>query len=179
MGESFDLTRFYHKEEKEYRFPLSGTVAVMVGEGHTHRDTKRRRNNEDSITLSLEVLIQFNGCLPNISDSTDVKMIVEQGLGVLGFQPQDGCLLSEDPTEETQKRKNQDYGHVVPKQKTMRQEEQAVFVETLLYGNVRLSNSFSITSKQFHLHDVERMLVEDLYASVIRLRIYNYDEKGK
>ena len=145
MAESFDLTRFYHKEENEYRFPLSDTVAVVVGEGHTHGNIKLRRNNEDSITLTLEELIQFGGCLPNIAvavDSTNVKMIVEQGFGTLGFQPQDGCLLSENPAEEeTPKRKNEDAVHDVPKQKKMRQEEQAVFGETLPYGNVTFSQS--------------------------------------
>ena len=101
MAESFDLIRFYNKEEKEYRFPLSDTVVVMIGERHTHGNIKLTRNNEDFITLTVEELIQFGGCLPNIVvavDSTDVKMIVEQGFGILGFQPQDGCLLSENPS---------------------------------------------------------------------------------
>ena len=51
-------------------------------------------------------------------------------------------------------------------------EEQAVFGETLSYGNVILSNSFTITPEQFQLHEVERMLVDNLYA-----RIYNTMKK--
>ena len=75
------------------------------------------------------------------------------------------------------KRKNEDDVHDVPKQKKMRREEQVVFGETLPYGNVTLSNSFTITPEQFQLHEVERMLGDNIYASPIGLRIYNTMKK--
>ena len=173
MAESFDLTRFYDKEEKSTNF-----LSLMLLQWWLVKDTLMEigRNNEDSITLTAKELIQFGGCLPNIAvavDSTDVEMIIEQGFGILGFQPQDGCLLSENPTEETPKRKNEHDVRNVPKGKKMRQEEQAAFGETLPYGNVTLFNSLTITPEQFQLHEVERMLVDNLYASAIRLRICN------
>ena len=74
MAESFGLSSFYHKEKYEYRFPLSDTAAVVVSAGHTHGNVKRRRNNEDSITLTQEELIQFSGCLPNIAVAVDILM---------------------------------------------------------------------------------------------------------
>ena len=181
---------FYVQEVKEYQFYLSKDTRIVIAEDEGRSIIKLQREGREDFHLGSDELIYLNSLMPHLAvaiDSTDVKLILMEGLEAVKSKNNDIPGLNWLPSLSTVETSASVEQHVPEQQQTHQtkrklsapQHKQLVKKQKLKNKN-EVRDGTSLVEEELiklkraeQLRKVEDMLINELYASAVILRINN------
>ena len=186
---NFNLTGFYVQEVSEYQFYLSKDNRIVIGEGGARSTIKLQREGREDFHLGSDELICLNSLMPHLAvaiDSTDVKLLLMEGLEAVESKNNDISGLNWLPSVSTvetsasveQHVPEQQQSHQTKRKLSAPQDKQLVKKQKLKNKN-QVRNGTSLVEELIklkqaeQLRKVEDMLINELYAGAVTLRVNN------